>query len=77
MTFKSKEEVEKAWDGLKEEEKEYLFKAYEKAKEALREDGSDPRDIDALKALEEYAEGIGWESDSESAFEDFKEIIEN
>ena len=77
MTFKSKEEVEKAWDGLKEEEKEYLFKAYEKAKEALREDGSDNRDIDALKALEEYAEGIGWESDSESAFEDFKEIIEN
>ena len=77
MTFKSKEEVEKAWDGLKEEEKEYLFKAYEKAKEALREDGSKPRDIDALKALEEYAEGIGWESDSESAYEDFLEIIEN
>lgn len=77
MTFKSKEEVEKAWDGLKEEEKEYLFKAYEKAKEALREDGSEPRDIDALKALEEYAEGIGWESDSTSAYEDFLEIIEN
>jgi len=77
MTFTSKEEVREAWDGLKEEEKEYLYKAYEKAKEALREDGSDPRDIDALKALEEYAEGIGWESDSESAFEDFREIIEN
>ena len=77
MTFTSKEEVREAWDGLKEEEKEYLYKAYEKAKEALREDGSDPRDIDALKALEEYAEGIGWESDSESVFEDFREIIEN
>lgn len=77
MKYTSKEEVREAWDGLKEEEKEYLYKAYEKAKEALREDGSDPRDIDALKALEEYAEGIGWESDSSSAFEDFREIIEN
>ena len=77
MKYTSKEEVREAWNGLKEEEKEYLYKAYEKSKEALREDGSEPRDIDALKALEEYAEGIGWESDSESAFEDFREIIEN
>ena len=77
MTFTSKEEVRSAWDSLKEEEKEYLYKAYEKAKEALREEGSEPRDIDALEALEEYAEGIGWESDSKSAFEDFREIIEN
>ena len=48
MTFNSKEEVREAFTSLKEEEKEYLYKAYEKAKEALREDGSEPRDIDAL-----------------------------
>ena len=77
MTFNSKEEVRSAWDSLKAEEREYLDKAYEEAKEALRADGSEPRDISALAALEEYAENIGWESDSASAYEDFKEIIEN
>lgn len=77
MTFNSKEEVKEAFDNLTAEEKDYLYKAYEDAKEALRADGSDPRDIDALEALEEYAENIGWESDSASAYEDFKEIIEN
>lgn len=77
MTFNSKEEVREAFTSLKEEEKEYLYKAYEKTKEALREDGSEPRDIDALEALEEYAENIGWDSKGTSAFEDFKDIIEN
>ena len=77
MTFNSKEEVRNAWDSLKAEEKDYLNKAYDDAKEALREDGSEPRDIDALEALEEYAENIGWDSKSTSAFEDFKDIIEN
>lgn len=33
MTFNSKEEVREAFTSLKEEEKEYLYKAYEKAKE--------------------------------------------
>lgn len=77
MTFNSKEEVRSAWDSLKAEEREYLENAYEEVKEALRADGSDPRDISALESLEEYAESIGWESDSASAYEDFKEIIEN
>ena len=77
MTFNSKEEVRNAWDSLKAEEKDCLNKAYEDAKEALREDGSEPRDIDALEALEEYAENIGWKSEGTSAYEDFKDIIEN
>ena len=77
MTFTSKEEVRSAWDSLKEEEKEYLYKAYEKAKEALREEGSSPRDISALESLEEYVDTCGWDSDGESAFDDFLEIIEN
>ena len=77
MTFNSKEEVREDFTSLKEEEKEYLYKAYEEAKEALREDGSEARAIDALEALEEYAENIGWDSKGTSAFEDFKDIIEN
>ena len=77
MTFNSKEEVRTAFTNLTAEEKDCLYKAYEDAKEALREEGSEPRDIDALEALEEYAENIGWESDSTSAYEDFKDIIEN
>lgn len=77
MTFNSKEEVRSAWDRLKAEEREYLENAYEEVKEAFRADGSDPRDISTLESLEEYAENIGWESDGASAYEDFKEIIEN
>ena len=56
MTFNSKEEVRSAWDRLKAEEREYLENAYEEVKEALRADGSDPRDISTLESLEEYAE---------------------
>ena len=76
MTFKSKEEVEKAWDGLTMEQRESLESAYDKVLEALKEDGSSPRDISALESLEEYVEACGWESEN-SAYEDFLEIIEN
>ena len=77
MTFTSKEEVREAWDGLTTEQKESLESAYAKVLEALKEDGSSPRDISALESLEEYVDTCGWDSDGESAFEDFKEIIEN
>lgn len=77
MKFSSKEEVREAWDGLKTEEKESLESAYKKVLDALREDGSSPRDISALESLEEYVEACGWESNNSSAFEDFLEIIEN
>lgn len=77
MKFTSKEEVREAWDGLKTEEKESLESAYKKVLDALREDGSSPRDISVLESLEEYAENIGWDSASPSAYEDFLEIIEN
>lgn len=77
MTFKSKEEVEKAWDTLSTEQKESLESAYAKVLEALKEDGSSPRDISALESLCEYVDSCGWESDSTSAYEDFLEIIEN
>lgn len=77
MTFTSKEEVRSAWDSLTTEQKESLESAYAKVLEALKEDGSSPRDISALESLEEYADTCGWDSDGESAFEDFKEIIEN
>ena len=77
MTFTSKEEVKSAWDSLKAEEKESLESAYAKVLEALKEDGSSPRDITALESLCEYVDSCGWESDSTSAYEDFREIIEN
>ena len=77
MKFTSKEEVREAWDSLKAEEKENLESAYTKVLEALKEDGSSPRDISALESLCEYVDSCGWESDSKSAFEDFREIIEN
>ena len=77
MTFTSKEEVRSAWDSLKAEEKESLESAYEKVLEALKEDGSSPRDISALESLEEYVDTCGWDRDSSSAYEDFLEIIEN
>ena len=77
MKFSSKEEVREAWDTLSTEQKESLESAYTKVLEALKEDGSSPRDISALESLEEYVEACGWESESESAFEDFREIIEN
>ena len=77
MKFENKEDVKKAWDSLKAEEKENLENAYAKVLEALKEDGSSPRDISALESLEEYVEACGWESDSTSAYEDFLEIIEN
>ena len=76
MTFKSKEEVEKAWDGLTMEQRESLESAYDKVLEALKEDGSEPRDISALESLCEYVDTCGWESNA-SAYEDFLEIIEN
>lgn len=77
MKFTSKEEVREAWDGLTTEQKESLETAYAKALDALRDDGSEPRDISALESLCEYVDSCGWESDSESAYEDFLEIIEN
>lgn len=77
MKFSSKEDVRKAWDTLSTEQKESLESAYAKVLEALKEDGSSPRDISALESLEEYVDSCGWESDSTSAYEDFLEIIEN
>lgn len=77
MKFTSKEDVRKAWDTLSTEQKESLESAYAKVLEALKEDGSSPRDISALESLDEYVDSCGWESESESAFEDFLEIIEN
>ena len=77
MKYTSKEEVREAWATLTVEQKESLESAYIKVVEALKEDGSSPRDISALESLEEYAEIIGWESVSSSAFDDFLEIIEN
>lgn len=77
MKFTSKEEVREAWESLTMEQKESLESAYAKVLEALKEDGSSPRDISALESLEEYVEACGWESDSSSAYEDFLEIIEN
>ena len=77
MKFTNKEEVREAWDSLKAEEKENLENAYAKVLEALKEDGSSPRDISALESLCEYVDSCGWKSNSESAFEDFLEIIEN
>ena len=77
MKFTSKKEVREAWDTLSTEQKESLESAYVKVLEALKDDGSSPRDISALESLEEYVEACGWESDSTSAYEDFLEIIEN
>ena len=76
MKFTSKEEVREAWDSLKAEEKESLESAYAKVLGALKEDGSEPRDISALESLEEYVEACGWDSNA-STYEDFLEIIEN
>lgn len=77
MKFTSKEEVREAWQTLSTEQKESLENAYTKVLEALKEDGSSPRDISALESLEEYVDSCGWDSDSSSAYEDFLEIIEN
>lgn len=77
MKYTSKEDVRKAWDTLSTEQKESLENAYTKALEALKEDGSSPRDISALESLEEYVDSCGWDRDSSSAYEDFLEIIEN
>nr|DAO40195.1 MAG TPA: hypothetical protein [Caudoviricetes sp.]DAS37822.1 MAG TPA: hypothetical protein [Caudoviricetes sp.] len=76
MKFTGREEVREAWDSLTTEQKESLESAYRKVLEALKEDGSSPRDITALESLEEYVEACGWESNA-SAYEDFLEIIEN
>lgn len=76
MKFTGREEVGEAWDSLTTEQKESLESAYRKVLEALKEDGSSPRDITALESLEEYVEACGWESNA-SAYEDFLEIIEN
>ena len=76
MKFTGREEVREAWDSLTTEQKESLESAYRKVLEALKEDGSSPRDITALESLEEYVEAYGWESNA-SAYEDFLEIIEN
>lgn len=77
MKFSSKEEVREAWDTLSTEQKESLESAYTKVLEALKEDGSSPRDISALESLCEYVASCGWDSDSSSAYDDFLEIIEN
>ena len=77
MKFTSKEEVREAWESLTMEQKESLESAYAKVLEALKEDGSSPRDISALESLCEYVDSCGWESESSSAFDDFLEIIEN
>lgn len=76
MKFTGREEVREAWDSLTTEQKESLESAYRKVLEALKEDGSSPRDISALESLEEYVETCGWESEN-SAYEDFLEIFEN
>lgn len=76
MKFTGREEVREAWDSLTTEQKESLESAYRKVLEALKEDGSSPRDITALESLEEYVGACGWESNA-SAYEDFLEIIEN
>lgn len=76
MKFTGKEEVREAWDSLTMEQKESLESAYKKVLDALKEDGSSPRDISALESLEEYVEACGWDSSS-SAYDDFLEIIEN
>lgn len=76
MKFTSKEEVREAWDTLSTEQKESLESSYAKVLEALKEDGSNPRDISALESLDEYVDACGWESEN-SAYEDFLEIIEN
>lgn len=77
MKYTSKEEVREAWATLSTEQKESLESAYTKVLEALKDDGSSPRDISALESLCEYVDSCGWESDSSSAFDDFLEIIEN
>lgn len=77
MKYTSKEDVKKAWDTLSTEQKGSLESAYAKVLEALKEDGSSPRNISALESLCEYVDSCGWESDSTSAYEDFLEIIEN
>ena len=77
MKFTSKKEVREAWESLTMEQKESLESAYAKVLEALKEDGSSPRDISALESLCEYVDSCGWESDSTSAYDDFLEIIEN
>lgn len=76
MKLTSKEEVREAWDTLSTEQRESLESAYKKVLDALREDGSSPRDISALESLEEYVEACGWDSNA-SAYMDFLEIIEN
>lgn len=76
MKFTGREEVREAWDSLTTEQKESLESAYRKVLEALKEDGSSPRDITALESLCEYVDSFAWESES-SAYEDFLEIIEN
>ena len=77
MKFTSKEEVREAWDSLAMEQKESLESAYAKVLEALKEDGSSPRDISTLESICEYVDSCGWESDRTSAYDDFLEIIEN
>lgn len=76
MKFTNKEEVREAWETLSTAQKKSLERAYAKVMDALKEDGSIPRDISALESLCEYVEACGWESES-SAYEDFLEIIEN
>ena len=76
MKFENKEDVKKAWDTLSTEQKKSLERAYKKVLDALKEDGSEPRDISALESLEEYVEACGWDSNA-SAYMDFLEIIEN
>lgn len=76
MKFENKEDVKKAWDTLSTEQKKSLERAYKKVLDALKEDGSEPREISALESLCEYVEACGWDSNA-STYEDFLEIIEN
>lgn len=76
MKFSSREEVQSAWESLTNLEKEKLERSYQVVLDGLRADGSELADISVLESLSRYAEDIGWES-TNTAFEDFLEIIEN
>lgn len=76
MKLSGREEVQSAWESLTNLEKEKLDQSYQAVLDGLRADGSEPANISVLESLSRYAEDIGWES-TNTAFEDFLEIIEN
>ena len=58
MKFTGKEEVREAWDSLTTEQKESLENAYRKVLDALKEDGSSPRDIIRFGVLRGVCGGL-------------------